>query len=126
MFRININNNMFKGQRITDLLIERRKKKKDLYDYLDITPVGLDSIIKGSNVRAGNLEKIADFFQLPIDYFFDRDVKWDTPQKEETVQDENETMSLYQENIYLKKILEEKERTIQILLSQKEDDNLVK
>lgn len=28
---------MFKGQRITDLLIERRKKKKDLYDYLDIT-----------------------------------------------------------------------------------------
>lgn len=117
---------MFKGQRITDLLIEKRKKKKDLYDYLDITPVGLDSIIKGSNVRAGNLEKIADFFQLPIDYFFDRDVKWDTPQKEETVQDENETMSLYQENIYLKKILEEKERTIQILLSQKEDDNLVK
>ena len=42
------------------------------------------------------------------------------------MQDENETMSLYQENIYLKKILEEKERTIQILLSQKEDDNLVK
>jgi DNA-binding Xre family transcriptional regulator len=111
---------MFKGQRIIDLLIDRRKKKKDLYEYLGITPVGLDSIIKGSNVRAGNLEKIADFFKVPIDFFFDRDV-YNLPEEQAIEGEENkhEEMSVSQENIYLKRILEEKERTIQILLSQK-------
>ena len=65
---------MFKGERIKVLLEEKNVTKKSLADAVNISTLGLDGTIAGSNVRAGNLEKIADFFKLPIDYFFDRDI----------------------------------------------------
>ena len=70
---------MFVGRRIEELLSEKRRTKKSLFTYAGISAVGLDSIISGSNVRAGNLEKIADFFKLPIDYFFDREIQLTVP-----------------------------------------------
>ena len=66
---------MFRGERIKDLLVEKKVTKKKLAESVGVTAIGLDGIISGSNVRAGNLEKIADFFRLPIDYFFDREVE---------------------------------------------------
>lgn len=100
---------MFKGERIKVLLEEKNVTKKSLADAVNISTLGLDGIIAGSNVRAGNLEKIADFFKLPIDYFFDREVELNpvepVPKKEVS---EEKNLSLEAENALLKKSLKKK------------------
>lgn len=113
---------MFKGERIKELLAESRITKKKLAEATGLTKVGLDGVIAGSNVRAGNLEKIADFFQVPIDYFFEREVEIIIPKSDnpEEVLSEVEEMSLQKEVEFLKKIISEKERFIQYLLAQNE------
>ena len=65
---------MFKGYIIEQLIRERKVKKADVYRYADIQKATLDNIIKGTNVpNCNTLEKIADFFNVFIDIFFERD-----------------------------------------------------
>ena len=65
---------MFKGYIIEQLIRERKVKKTDVYRYADIQKATLDNIIKGTNVpNCNTLEKIADFFNVSIDIFFERD-----------------------------------------------------
>lgn len=65
---------MFKGYIIEQLIRERKVKKADVYRYADIQKATLDNIIKGTNVpNCNTLEKIADFFNVSIDIFFERD-----------------------------------------------------
>lgn len=66
---------MFKGYIIEELINERRVKKDDVYRFADIQKATLDNIIKGTNIpNCNTLEKIADFFNVPIDIFFERDI----------------------------------------------------
>lgn len=65
---------MFKGYIIEQLIRERKTKKADVYRYADIQKATLDNIIKGTNVpNCNTLEKIADFFNVSIDIFFERE-----------------------------------------------------
>ena len=65
---------MFKGYIIEQLIRERKVKKAYVYRYADIQKATLDNIIKGTNVpNCNTLEKIADFFNVSIDIFFERD-----------------------------------------------------
>lgn len=65
---------MFKGYIIEQLIRGRKVKKADVYRYADIQKATLDNIIKGTNVpNCNTLEKIADFFNVSIDIFFERD-----------------------------------------------------
>lgn len=65
---------MFKGYVIEQLIRERKTKKADVYRYADIQKATLDNIIKGTNVpNCNTLEKIADFFNVSIDIFFERE-----------------------------------------------------
>lgn len=65
---------MFKGYIIGQLIRERKVKKADVYRYADIQKATLDNIIKGTNVpNCNTLEKIADFFNVSIDIFFERE-----------------------------------------------------
>ena len=65
---------MFKGYIIEQLIRERKVKKADVYRYADIQKATLDTIIKGTNgPNCNTLEKIADFFNVSIDIFFERD-----------------------------------------------------
>ncbi len=110
---------MFKGERIKQLLAEKRISKTKLAQMVGMTKIGIDGVIAGSNVRAGNLEKIADVFQLPLDYFFEREVEIIIPKSEPAeVLSEAEEISLRKENEMLKKLIDEKERLIQVLLSR--------
>lgn len=69
---------MFKGQLIGQLIDNANVKKKEVYEYAGITKSTLDNIIKGNNKpNSSTLEKIADFFQLSIDYFFEREIEID-------------------------------------------------
>lgn len=64
---------MYKPQKIIDLLNQTGITKKTLLDYLGKNWNGsLSSIING-DIRVSKLEKIADFFGVPIDEFFDRE-----------------------------------------------------
>ena len=65
---------MFKGYIIEQLIQERKVKKADIYRFADIQKATLDNIIKGTSIpNCNTLEKIADFFNVSIDIFFERD-----------------------------------------------------
>ena len=65
---------MFKGYIIEQLIQERKVKKADIYRFADIQKATLDNIIKGTSTpNCNTLEKIADFFNVSIDIFFERD-----------------------------------------------------
>ena len=70
---------MFNGQKISELIDKRQVSKKNLYNYVGITKAQLDNYIKGVNIpRVDKLESIANFFKLPISYFFDQET--DSPE----------------------------------------------
>lgn len=117
---------MFNGQKINKLIEERHITKKSLFEYMGTSASGLDSIIKNCNPTAEKIEQIADFFQLPIDYFFDRNIEISDPSLSITgngnkIQhgDGNIMIETQAKEIeHLQQLLAEKERTIQILLNQ--------
>lgn len=63
---------MYNPQKIKDLLKERGLRGKDLLQYLDCGANGSISQVIARGIRVDRLEKIADFFGVPIDTFFDR------------------------------------------------------
>ena len=66
---------MFKGYIIKQLLEERKITKKRLFEYLNTSASGLDTIINKGNPTASTLEKIADFFNVSVDTFFERNIE---------------------------------------------------
>lgn len=117
---------MFNGQKINELIDSRRDTKVSIYNYAKISKAQLDNIINGKNVPNGEtIERIADFFQLPIDSFFDRKTEISTVNIGHQINGNGNkvsgdiTLSECQKEIeHLKELLSEKERTIQILLKQ--------
>lgn len=63
---------MYNGQVISVMLKERGLRAKDLLDYLQIKSNGSLSALVHGNPTAERLEKIADFFEVPIDSLFSR------------------------------------------------------
>lgn len=116
---------MFNGQKIKHLLEERKQTKKSLLSFINITGAALDNITNGISMpKADNLEKIADFFELPIDYFFDREdysnshIGHNVNGNGNKVSGDITLSECQKENQHLRELLAEKERTIQILLNQ--------
>ena len=68
---------MFIPSKIEQLIIDNKLTKKSFCEKVSISVQGLDNILKKSAIRSSKLERIADFFKLPIDYFFDRDINVD-------------------------------------------------
>ena len=63
---------MYNGQVINVLLKERGLRAKDLLEHLQLQSNGsITSLVRG-NPTAERLEKIADFFDVPIDALFQR------------------------------------------------------
>ena len=65
---------MFIPSKIEQLIIDNKLTKKSFCEKVSISVQGLDNILKGADLGSSKLERIADFFKLPIDYFFDRDI----------------------------------------------------
>lgn len=128
---------MFKPQKINELLEERRIKKVDFCEKVNISATTLNRTTeKGAEIGCIKLERIADFFQVPMDYFFERDYK--QPDSTNTIEKGMDlssgntingingngnaiTMSYndqQREIEHLKVLLKEKERMIQLLLHQ--------
>lgn len=128
---------MFKPQRINELLEERRIKKVDFCEKVNISATTLNRTTeKGAEIGCIKLERIADFFQVPMDYFFERNYK--KPEQVNTIDKGSDlspgntindingngnaiTMShndQQREIEHLKILVKEKERMIQLLLHQ--------
>lgn len=64
---------MYNPQKIIALIQEHKIRRKDLLDYLGMNYNGsVDAVIRG-DIRVSKLEKIADYFGVPVDTFFDRE-----------------------------------------------------
>lgn len=120
---------MFKVDYFKMLLREKNITQKDLSEKTGI-PLGTIRSISSSlstNPAANTVVKIADFFKVSMDDFFDREYH---PQKAQ-IGDINGNGNQIQQGLYnsiknsekeisyLKNLVEEKERLIQILLSKK-------
>ena len=97
---------MYNGKIIKKLLRERGLMIKDLLDYLYPDPKkrnGSITQIESGNPTVKTLEKIADFFQVSIDVFFDRPQYCPTNQESEVKIE------------CLERLLEEKDKRIEEL-----------
>lgn len=66
---------MYNWLKIKELLDKGKIPQKHLLDWLGSNYNGSLKNVIDVDIRASKLEKIADFFGLPIDYFFDRETR---------------------------------------------------
>ena len=106
---------MFIPSKIEQLIIDNKLTKKSFCEKVSISVQGLDNILKGADLGSSKLERIADFFKLPIDYFFDRDINVDNSlghhvngngklrllikEKEERIKDKDEMIALLKQQL---------------------------
>jgi transcriptional regulator with XRE-family HTH domain len=126
---------MFNAKKIEMLIEANRLTKKEFCKNVDISLQTLDNTLKGSEIGSRKLERIADFFKVAIDYFYDREidpssinighhvngngnkVSGDITLSECQREIEHLTQLLHEKQI----IIDEKERTIQILLNKEKE-----
>ena len=57
--------------RITLLKDQHRTQRKEMAELLGVTTAGYDNMMKKETFTVKNLEIIANYFKVPITYFFD-------------------------------------------------------
>ena len=97
---------MYNPQKITDLLEARRVKARDLLTFLGKNWNGSVAQVVNHDIRVSKIERIADFFQVPIDTFFDR---------ETTILGEPQSTSAAARISDLERLLVEKDKRIALL-----------
>lgn len=119
---------MFNRQIISKLMEENKVTKLTLYKAVGLSKKGLEDLLNGTteSPRAWVIEGIADFFHIPIDYLFTRNI--DVPSEVSighqvkgngnSVFGDISLNECRKEIEHLNALLEEKERTIQILLNK--------
>lgn len=110
-------------QNIIRLLRDRKLSKKVFCESVGISYTGLTDILDRNSTRTDLLEKIADFFDVPVGYFFDElQADGTLPRKPRFVIDdpkESKIEKLETEVKHLNDLLVEKERLIQVLMNKK-------
>lgn len=120
---------MFRADKIATLIDSNKLSKKEFCKIVDISVQTLDNTLKGAEIGSRKLERIADLFKVPMDYFYDREEKWhighnvngngnkvsgNISLSECQKEVEHLTQLLHEKQT----IIDEKERTIQILMKQ--------
>lgn len=102
---------MYNGNIIRQLLVEKNIPNKELLKYLGTEAnASLAQIVNG-NPTVKRLEKVADFFGVSMDVFFDREKPFKACQ---SAHEDNELQ--YKEKIaLLERLLEEKDKRIALL-----------
>ena len=117
---------MFDPDKIKQILEERGIKQSTFLKDINMSKSNLYAWMNGSSIpRVDSIEAIADYFDVPIDYFFERKFGQKEQNLGHQVNGNGNTVSgditlneCKTENAHLKELLEEKERTIQILLKK--------
>lgn len=115
------------GQELKAKLIEAGKTQKDIADLLGVTAQSLSSVLSAKDVRSGTIEKIAKALGVRISYMYGEADKVQnavaTGNGSVAVNGNNNISgsnnAVLQERVaLLEKLLEEKERTIKILMER--------
>lgn len=72
---------MFKGQRINELIIANNLTQQEAANGIGLSKSTLIKNMNADSTTVRTLEKIADFFRVPIDFFFEREVEVIYPKK---------------------------------------------
>lgn len=113
---------MFNGQVINELIEKNKAKIVDVYTYAEISKAALDNLIKGTNLpNCKTLERIADFFGVSMDVFFNREKPYVSightiNGNGNKVSGDIQLHECQKEIEHLKELLNEKERLIQVLM----------
>lgn len=110
-------------QKITELLQERKILKKEFCEAVGLSYPGLTDILDRNSTKTDVLERIAEFFHVPVGYFFDEIEVDGTVSKPRGVDNPKEQdvrlEKLELEVKHLNDLLVEKERLIQVLMNKK-------
>ena len=118
-------NHTFKVERLLDLIRKNNLSKKDFCEAVNLSQTTLLNMQTRDNydIGANRLAYIADYFSVSMDYFFDRDLS--TVSIGHNVKGNGNNINgdilisqQASEIDHLKQMLDEKERTIQILLNK--------
>ena len=124
---------MIRPDKLAQLIDEKRIVKTKLCEELGISVMTLNNFLtKGSEIGSSKLERIADKFQVPIDYFFEREVDVSSVSVGHQVKGNGNNISgdislseCKKELEHVKtlleekdKIISEKERLIQVLMNK--------
>lgn len=111
---------MFNGLILKELLKQKNKKQIDLIRYMNWNGSGSVASFINRNPTASQLERVADFFGVPIDTFFIRNGS--DPQKNNVIGNGNSVGNIHindtalaTENEYLKDKIKQLEKQIEIL-----------
>lgn len=109
---------MYNSQKIFQLLKERKIRKNDFLESLGINPNASLAQYFNVDLKSSRLEAVADYFDLPIDYFFDREKDYPGSQSVNVAGNTNSRIRISQileREKSLKSLCDEKEKRIQVL-----------
>lgn len=107
------------GNELNVVLSTRRIKKKVFAEKLGMSDVNLSKVLKKDSVDAELLERITNLLQLPISFWFDENVTLNSLKAGIEFKDPIMSSDAGQQDAevkFLRTLLSEKERTIQILM----------
>lgn len=118
---------MLRPERLFDLLAQRHISRTDFFNEIGFTRQTWNGACNGQDIGCSKIERVADYFNVPMDYFFDRKTDVTPNISGHTVHGIVNNVSgdiiigQYEELIKsLKMLVDEKERTIQVLLEERE------
>lgn len=104
------------GRAFTELLFRSGLTQKAVGEKLGASHVTVTRWKDAETIDAATLEKVCRLFRVPITYFFDADVIGDSPARSAADEAALQVAMLEQRTQLLQRLVDEKERTIQILL----------
>ena len=115
---------MFNPEKLYALIKWRKLSNKEFFEKVNISPQAWRNTCSGGDIGIRKVERIADYFGVSIEYFFERDQSLSNVGHNVNGILNNVSGNIitgrYETEIsYLKQLLEEKERTIQLLLKSK-------
>lgn len=122
------------AERLNDLMTKNGTTKVGLSQKIGLSDQTIGNVLRGADVKVSSLKKIADYFNVPIGYFFDDNTINQTSTGNSNVlvghdnngqisvsEYQNKLTDAYKEIEHLKELNSEKERMIQILLKNSKD-----
>lgn len=111
------------GNELKVRLMEIGKSQKDVADLLGVTAQSLSSVLSAKDVRSGTIEKIAHAVNMPISFFYgetnSQHAMANGDSSVAAINSHVDGNAVLQERVKsLEALVEEKERTIKILMEK--------
>lgn len=111
------------GNELKVRLMEIGKSQKDVADLLGVTAQSLSSVLSAKDVRSGTIEKIAHVVNMPISFFYgetnSQHAMANGDSSVAAINSSVEGNAVLKERVRaLETLVEEKERTIKILMGK--------